>query len=199
MVPFFLALNLVSSIGTLPTAKLNYIYKHLSSDEQTLISENNITTDDELESFIASKNAKQASDSKYDHSYSITNIRDFLSSNYSDYYLHKENGKTTKSISNGIPINVGGSSFPESEILEAIKNANVPSTYGGCGPIAIMGVMDYFSRYFGYDEYINNPTSSNCRITLAEDVLKKSKTFEMGFQDKSTLMSPGILKQLLIV
>lgn len=48
MVSFFLALNLVSSIGTLPAAKLNFIYKHLSSEEQIIIDENNITTDDEL-------------------------------------------------------------------------------------------------------------------------------------------------------
>lgn len=113
-----------------------------------------------------------------------------MSSKYSDYYWYKDSGKTTKGISNRTPINVGGSSFPELEILAAIKNTNVPSTYGGCGPIAMIGVMDYFSRYLGYDEYISNPTSSKCRITLAEDVLKKSKTFEMRFQDKSTLMFP---------
>lgn len=53
-----------------------------------------------------------------------------------------------------------------------------------------MGIMNYFSRYLGYTEYINDLTSPSDRIALAEDVLRKSKTFELGFHDKSTLMFP---------
>lgn len=190
MTSFLLTLNLVASLAMTSDAKFNYLYDHLSTDEQTIINANNVTTDDELDAFVISKNAKKTSDSGGEHSDSITNISEFLSNNYPDYYWYKDDGNTTRSVTNAVPINVGGPDFPKSEILTAIENTGVPSSYGGCGPIAIMGIMDYFSRYLGYTEYINDPTSPSDRIALAEDVLRKSKTFELGFQDKSTLMFP---------
>ena len=117
-------------------------------------------------------------------------MSDHLSKHYPNYLWRKTDGNSTRSISNGIRVNVNGNAFPKSEILTAIEHTGVSSGYGGCGPIAIMGVMDYFSRYLGYTEYIEDPTSSSDRISLAEDVLNKSETFEMGFKDKNTMMFP---------
>ncbi len=190
MMSFLLTINLVVSITTVSGSKFNYIYEHLSTNEQAIINENNITTDDELDEFVISKNTIEKNKSEGDHSKSITDISLFLSENFPNYYWYKEDGNTTRTVSNAIPINVCGNSFPKSEILIAITNTGVPSDYGGCGPIAMMGIMDYFSRYLGYTEYINDPTTSSDRIKLAEDVLRKSKTFEVGFQEKNTLMFP---------
>jgi len=190
MLSFLLTLNLVASIAATPNAKFNYLYNHLSAEEQNVIYANSINSDEELENFASSKNALKSTDSGGSHSDSITNISNFLTTNYPDYYWYKSEGNTTRSVSKAVPINVGGPNFPKSEILTAIENTGVPSSYGGCGPIAIMGIMDYFSRYLGYAEYISDPTSSSNRISLAEDVLRKSRTFEIGFQDKSTLMFP---------
>ena len=143
-----------------------------------------------METFVNEKNASKPGGSSGSHSDVITNVSDHLSKHYPNYLWRKTDGNSTRSISNGIPVNVNGNAFPKSEILTAIEHTGVSSGYGGCGPIAIMGVMDYFSRYLGYTEYIEDPTSSSDRISLAEDVLNKSETFEMGFKDKNTMMFP---------
>ena len=54
----------------------------------------------------------------------------------------------------------------------------------------MMGVLDYFARYLGYEEIISDPTNSNQRIRLAEDVLNEIISFELGFSDKQTLILP---------
>lgn len=63
MTSFLLTLNLVASLAMTSDAKFNYLYDHLSTDEQTIINANNVTTDDELDAFVISKNAKKTSDS----------------------------------------------------------------------------------------------------------------------------------------
>lgn len=87
--------------------------------------------------------------------------------------------------------------FAESEIKRALEITGLPSSYGGCGPIAMMGILDGFSRYKGYSSIMNNPYKSNDRVALACDVLKNTATFEVGFEnkksggEKSTLTLPS--------
>lgn len=189
-VSFITILNLASLLVVTPNAKFDYLYNHLSVNEQTVLNVNGITDFQELDNYLCQESYSNGSGGNESHSDSIVNIETFLSSNYPGYYWFKSDGNTTRSVTNAIPINMGSSYFPNSDILTAITNTGVPSSYGGCGPIAMMGIMDYFSRYLGYSEYINDPTSSSDRISLAEDVLRKSTTFEVGFQEKSTLMFP---------
>ena len=127
-----------------------------------------------------------------DFSNTITNISTYLNNNYSDYTWYQDDECSTKMISNEIPINMQGVLFPEADINQAIVNTEVASTYGGCVPIAMMGVLDYFARYLGYDEIIDDPTNSTQRILLAEEVLEEVTTYEVGdVGDKSTLTFPG--------
>lgn len=55
MTSFLLTLNLVASLAMTSGAKFNYLYDHLSTDEQAIINANNVTTDDELDAFVISK------------------------------------------------------------------------------------------------------------------------------------------------
>ena len=70
--------------------------------------------------------------------------------------------------------------FPTSDIEAVIEANGIASSYGGCGPIAMMGILDYFSRYMGYTSIINNPEESLDRRLLAYDVLKATKTMEIS-------------------
>ena len=190
MVSLLLALNIAASAAALPNAKFHYVYNHLSADEQKILDDNGVDNDEKLEAFADEKNASKPNGSSGSHSKAIEHVSNHLSEHYPDYLWRKTAGNSTRAVSRGIPVNVNGNAFPKAEILTAIENTGVASDYGGCGPIAIMGVMDYFSRYLGYSEYIENPLSSSDRISLAEDVLSKSKTFELGFKEKNTMMYP---------
>ena len=86
---------------------------------------------------------------------------------------------------------MNGKSFPREDIEAAIKIANVSNytSYGGCGPIASMGILDYFARYLGYDEIIKEPTNSYQRQILAASVLSRTKFSIFGNED-NTLVWP---------
>lgn len=87
-------------------------------------------------------------------------------------------------------VEMGAQYFPQTDIASAIKKSNCKSSYGGCGPIAMMGVLDYFSRYKEYTRLEKNPENSQDRVQLATDVLCNTPTFEVGWNEKSTLTLP---------
>lgn len=96
----------------------------------------------------------------------------------------KYKNRSTKDISNGEPIEMQGYSFSEQDVLKGLALAkeidnSIESSYGGCGPIALIGVLDYFSRTLGYTEIINNPEIRNDRIDLAKKVFLAVKTIEL--------------------
>lgn len=127
---------------------------------------------------------------RWDTSYRIENIgsklnyfsRKFYSS--SNWRCISSNSMTT------IPIEVGDDDtdgindildrkyFPNSDIDTAIKTSGIASSYGGCGPIAMMGIMDYFARYKNNSSIISNPENSYDRIQLAYDIFTNTNTSE---------------------
>lgn len=68
-------------------------------------------------------------------------IKKFNTSNWS---LKKS--ESTEKLLGIKPIEMQSNDFPESEILTVVKNLNLESSYGGCGPIAMIGMADYFAR-----------------------------------------------------
>ena len=111
---------------------------------------------------------------------------------YPDYIWVLEEDFETKDVSGANPINVQGKMFPESDVLKAVELSGVASDYGGCGPIAMMGIMDYFARYLGYTEIIEDPTNSNDRVELARYILENVMAYNFGSSgDKATLVLPG--------
>ncbi|MDE5714837.1 MAG: InlB B-repeat-containing protein [Anaeroplasmataceae bacterium] len=102
------------------------------------------------------------------------------------------------------PVEMQGEMFPKSNILTAIETSGVASSYGGCGPIAMMGIMDFYARYYDYSSIMKDPTNEKNRIQLAYDILKNTKTIEISNPfsknqklafysggDKSTMTLPG--------
>lgn len=86
--------------------------------------------------------------------------------------------RSMKDISGHLPIEVKGNDYdlyPTSDINTAIETSGIASDYGGCGPLAMIGVLDYFARYENYTSIMNNPKNSTDRIQLAYDGFKRQK------------------------
>ncbi len=106
--------------------------------------------------------------------------------------------KSTKDVSGFIPIEVQGREnelFPDTDIEKAIETSGIPSSYGGCGPIAMIGILDYFARYQGYSSIMDNPENSTDRISLAYDVFTTTLTFEVP--SVSTMEEPAHQHEIL--
>lgn len=117
----------------------------------------------------------------------------FLTKYYKSTDWHLTEKKSMKDVSGNIPIEVRDDDndgkhdeidklyFPKSDIDAAIEASGIASTYGGCGPIAMIGIMDYFARYRNYTSIMANPLNSNDRVNLAYDIFTYTKTYEIGF------------------
>lgn len=102
-----------------------------------------------------------------------TNPVDYLQKNYSSYsnwdYVC---GNTTVTTTGIIPIEMQDiNTFPFDDIDVALKKLNLPSSYGGCGPIAMMGMVEYFARLYGFADTTNEVV----RRDIAEYILKYTK------------------------
>lgn len=129
----------------------------------------------------------------------IIDVESHLKNKFVDYDWIKNfnDCSLTSDVSNSIPNEMlSNGTFRQSEINQAIINAEIQdkTDYGGCGPIAALGILDYFSRYLGYDEIIEDPTSSNQRIKLATEFLSKVNFSIFSSSDKGTLVWPWDLK-----
>lgn len=118
---------------------------------------------------------------------------------------------STISVSGFAPIEMGGEDpdpnaptpddalFPDSDIETAIKTSGIASSYGGCGPIAMIGILDYFSRYRGFTSIMNDPTDSTDRRLLAYDVFKTTDTIEvpdiLSIDDDLLLAQSGMITE----
>ncbi len=77
-----------------------------------------------------------------------------------------------------IPIEMQGSFFPKADVLSALEKSNSKSSYGGCGPIAMIGMFDYFAKHEGLNRFLPNPFEKNERIELAKNVFNYVTTYE---------------------
>ena len=148
------------------------VKQHSSNEEIVQIENNNINDWISYYNYLESneqnnlklQKGKGNEGNDNDVSNGIEDVKSFLNQNYQDYYWirNEKNSSLTSSVSNYIPVEMNGKSFPREDIEAAIKIANVSNytSYGGCGPIASMGILDYFARYLGYDEIIKEPTNS---------------------------------------
>lgn len=108
-----------------------------------------------------------------------------LNEEYPNFEWRTSKIRKISDVANMNPINIMGDYFTSDEIETAINNTGIISSYGGCGPIALIGILDYFSRVLNYNEIINNPYNSADRISLAEDVFTTVQTFTLS-EDSTT-------------
>jgi len=150
------------------------------SENQTVTPLSNGGPDDDF-----SGSGDAGSGTGIDYSTAISNIKNYCDENFSDYTWNTaKSAKTTEDVSSGEPIEMQGPKFPVHEIETAINNTHTVSSYGGCGPIAMMGVLDYFSRTLSYTSIIEDPTNSEQRVRLAEDVLNNVTTHQISIGGK---------------
>ncbi len=94
----------------------------------------------------------------------------------------KKESNSTMSTTGNIPIEMQGKDFPESIITQAIEELRneeyyIPSSYGGCGPIATMGIVEYFAKTFPY--YNIAHTSEKDKLAIAKSILVNTITYEL--------------------
>lgn len=80
-------------------------------------------------------------------------------------------------LSNAIPIEMGAvGGFTTTEILEGLANSSKKdiTSYGGCGPIATMGIIDYFTRSAGFAGLMGDPDNHISKVRMAEEVFNDS-------------------------
>ena len=201
MTNVLILLNLISLISSNSTISFLEFISHAGSNDVSFASENNIANWNDYEKYLATQveqNNSTLEKGKGDGndgsiSDSITNVENYLNDNYSEYDWIRDDEQCalTSDVSNSIPIEMQSTYFLASDIESAIIAAGVENEtlYGGCGPIASLGIMDYFARYLGYDEIIDDPTDSAKRVILATEVLSNTHFSIFGGQ-YNTLVWP---------
>lgn len=146
------------------------IMPYISSDEQSILLENNILTNDDYATFVSNN----LEEKDYDTSIGYSSPDILLSTYYQNYSWNLANSSDTSFVTNSIPVNVNSNygNYSSTNIQSVIADNNIVSTYGGCGPIAMIGIFDYFSNVLGYN---NIETGSD----LIADVLLNTTTIEV--------------------
>ena len=122
----------------------------------------------------------------------IRNASEYFSEKYYESSgWHRVSSDFTSYHTKGKPVEVGSELFPKEDINVAIGTSGISSTYGGCGPLAMIGVLDHMSRNMDYSSTIDNPDNRIDRINLAYEVFKATPTVELGLPgSKSTVCYP---------
>ncbi len=122
------------------------------------------------------------------HDVNDNNVHEFLEIKHygsHDWVMDKNNSKSLLDVTGYVPIEMQGDNFPREDVLTAVDTSGSASSYGGCGPIAMMGILDYYARYRGYTTFMEDPNNKYDRIRLAYDVLTNTKTIELPSFSKS--------------
>lgn len=157
----------------------------LNQNDQSHIASESIDTFSELASTISDA----IENMPFNYYEAIGDLSNHFEEEYPDYRWIQSSSVSTEDVSKGRVTSVPGNIFPISDLQQAIEEANIISNYGGCGPVAGIGVLDYFARYLGYDEIMENPQFSVDRINLSVELLQTMNTMELpgGY----TYTSPG--------
>lgn len=95
-----------------------------------------------------------------------------------EWYQGKNN--TTRTVLNGIPVQMNGVLFPGDVLNRAKIAAKKDTTYLGCGPIVMIGMADFFARYLGYTEISVNPYDDFYQEKLSTEILKNTVTWDVN-------------------
>lgn len=102
---------------------------------------------------------------------------------------------STKNVTIGEPINLCSRNDSNWKVeLENARDANNGiKHYGGCGPIAMISVMEYFARVMGYRQIMEDGTTSSGMTTLATEVYGEVNTIAFGLtnEDKDVGTTPS--------
>ena len=111
----------------------------------------------------------------------MNNYFDFLYPN--NAYCDVRESKTTSDITGENPINIrtAGDRFNDEELENVRESLPHPiHHYGGCGPFAMIGMMDYFANAMDIRQIMIDVNDVNARKQLAKDVYLEVNTFAFG-------------------
>ena len=99
-------------------------------------------------------------------------VESYLKATYGTQDWYRKEYNTTEKVLNVKPIEMQDTNLYEKAVIEEIcKELKLKSSYGGCGPIAMIGMADFFARCFGYDEIIKNPDDLEQQKQLIREFL----------------------------
>lgn len=111
-------------------------------------------------------------------------VENYLQTKYGTTGWRKSEHNTTETVSNAIPVEMQyATTYSEKMIKDVCKELNLKSSYGGCGPIAMIGMADFFARYLGYTEIINNPDDLGQQKELIKEFLNQNTIPTMEIVD----------------
>ena len=103
---------------------------------------------------------------------------------YPDSQSEMNHSVSTKDVTNYEPLNILYEyRYNDADELAVARNRNGIDHYGGCGPIAMIGILDYLAVAFDYNEIIQDANNQSDRIDLATDVYREVKTIAFGSED----------------
>ena len=114
----------------------------------------------------------------YEHLFNKPSEEWTSSDGISNWRKDSAHSANVSEISNAKPIEMQcENGFTQAEILEglAASTQRELTSYGGCGPIATMGILDYFSRSAGFSALISDPDDHASKVNMAEEVLNDSQ------------------------
>lgn len=178
-------LLLASVLGTFSNAQyitFEDFYNDLSHEEQIAMQEEQIDSFVDFDQYILENYSTEPNRNAPNPYVYHTNGYYFVSGYYPEYSWQLADLYELSHVSGHQPVSIGSDSFPESDVVSALAGTTVEnSTYGGCGPRAIIGILDYYARYLGYSEFMANPNLSTDRIALAHSVFESVANLDFNW------------------
>lgn len=177
-----------------PSTEFSVLLSQLTDSEKTIAQLNDVSNWNAYNDFLSSySNSMSGGETTNDLSDTIYDLNDYFQDYYSDYHwlINPNNTAYTSDLTNHIPIEMLSSSFNSNDVMFGVyANGKQNITpYGGCGPIAVMGVLDYLARYLGYNEIMSDPTNEDSRRLLSFYVMFYTHFSTFSSQD-ATLVWP---------
>ncbi len=189
-----LLLGAIASFSNSPNVAFESVISHSAGDEAAFAASSGIDSWGDYENYVERNMATLAGQNQtgsWSDFEGIIDVSATLAERYPNYVWSRNDAlcKDTNRVSGYEPIEMKRFYYTRSELNQAIAMAGVQdkTDYGGCGPIAAIGVLDYFARYLGYSEIIDDANDSAKRIELAAEVMSNTHYSITGSLNNSTV------------
>lgn len=189
-----LALSCCLSVTTVSMTSTQKDFIDSNYDALQIIEENGLKNSYEIENhiidYIDNNNSNKTRNSNPESSTEMVEgeQKKHLDDNYSNYSWYKKDDILTRKASGNIPLEMYDTEYSYDVLKEGLDKTNSSSSYGGCGSIAMIGILDYFGRYLNFDTIIQNPNLRDNRVFLAEEVFSETNSYELP--GGNTLITP---------
>lgn len=173
-------------LGVILPAEINYeAYENIYSKDSLIKTMEDLAENALLNSFLVRPTVVAGipqHEKSYDHLFEAPALAYSESDSVAEWRKIEDESATVSDVSNMVPIEMQTpNGFSETEVLEGLAASTQKdlTPYGGCGPIATMGIVDYFSRSAGFSGLISNPDDHACKVSMATEVLNYSQIMKL--------------------